>query len=424
MRIKALILLAAILAAAAFAFRPHPAPRQSGPIPHDAYVWQRNWSLVVGQAVTQSHERFGRIVYLAAEIAFHDNQPVITRIAPDYAALRACPKVGLAMRIGPWSGSFSRDGEPAGTIVNTAAELLRQASDEKLGIAEFQVDFDCPTAKLDSYATLLTMLRGKLGTTPLTITALPSWLDHASFKNLARQTDGYVLQIHSLRRPRSADDAMSLVQVKDATAAVEKAAGIGIRFRVALPTYGYRVFLAADGQVLAVQAEGPEPSVAAARVMEVRASPAEMASLVRQWTASRPAALAGIIWYRLPVADDILNWRSATLDAVMAGRTPAPRLVCRMHTGGGLVELSLANLGDDDAELRSQIAVQWNDGALLASDALGGFELIRSDQKHVTLRPGKPAAGVRLAPGADRLIGWLRFEKDTEVQTHVENIHP
>jgi hypothetical protein len=93
--------------------------------------------------------------------------------------------------------------------------------------------------------------------------------------------------------PRSADDAMNLVQVDVGTSAVEKAARLGIPFRVALPTYGYRVFLGVDGKVIAVQAEGPEPSVPRAKVTEVRASPAEMAGLVRQWTASRPAALAG-----------------------------------------------------------------------------------------------------------------------------------
>ena len=57
----------------------------------------------------------------------------------------------------------------------------------------------------------------------------------------------------------------------------------------------------------------------------VAADPDALARLVRGWMVDRPAALTGIIWYRLPVAGDTRNWSWPTLARVSAGEAPRTR---------------------------------------------------------------------------------------------------
>src|SRR4029077_5145510 len=99
------------------------------------------------------------------------------------------------------------------------------------------------------------------------------------------------------------DAAFLLCDPAAAKKAVEAAARFRRPFRVALPTYGYVVAFDRQGKGGGLSAEGPLlswPREAMVRV--ARSDPAAMAGLVRTWTADRPAALSGILWYRLPSA--------------------------------------------------------------------------------------------------------------------------
>ena len=102
------------------------------------------------------------------------------------------------------------------------------------------------------------------------------------------------------------------------------------------------------GRLVGLSAEGPLLSwPAGLRLREARSDPAAAAGLVREWTRDRPAELAGILWYRLPVEGDRLNWTGPALRAVMAGRSPqsAVRVDVRAPEPG-LVEIDLLNSGD------------------------------------------------------------------------------
>ena len=71
-----------------------------------------------------------------------------------------------------------------------------------------------------------------------------------------------------------------------------------------------------------------------------------MAELVRDWTRGPAPGADGILWYRLPVAGDRLNWSWPTLRAVMAGRAPGRGRAAVREPEPGLVEIDLVNDGE------------------------------------------------------------------------------
>jgi len=348
------------------------------------------------------------------------------RVAIDYPALKSAgAPVGLSLRIGPYNGVFTESDANAVRICQLAESLVERARSQGLTPAELQIDFDCAEAKLEGYQLWVRALRRRVAPVPLTITALPSWLHRPSFAVLAGATDGYVLQVHSLARPSSIQTPMTLCDSAGAIEAVERAGKIGVPFRVALPTYGYLVAFDRDGRFAGLSAEGPSgewPS--AAQVRALRADPAAMAALVSRWTARRPACMNGIIWYRLPVAGDSLNWRWATLEAVMAGRVPQPGMSAVVRKPEPLVyEVVLENSGESDGSLGGSVVVCCDRSAIVAADALGGFEQTSAEGRTV-FRPTPALATDRLAPGDRRTIGWMRLSQDREVTAYVKSNDP
>jgi hypothetical protein len=402
----------------------HPAgARASGPIPHHAYVWQRAWTGEVRRAVTDADPNLVRLVALAAEVQFHASDPPrLVRAALDYAALLASGRgVGLALRVGPYPGPFRHDDAPATFLADLAESIITEARRAGLMPAELHVDFDCAESKLDGYRLWLEAIRPRAAPTPVTVTALPCWLDRPAFGRLIAAADGYVLQVHSVQPPRASPGEMVLCDPAAAAEAVERAARFGRPFRVALPTYAYLAAFDASGRLLGLSAEGPSanwPDDADLRA--VRSDAGAMAGLVRAWTADRPAAMAGVIWYRLPVAGDRWNWRPPTLSAVMAGRTPRANL--HAHTRRvepGLVEIELANIGDADAVAGVSVAVGCDGADVLAADALGGFRCVASPRGGLLLCGPQASPAPLLGPGQRRMIGWVRLRSQKEVEAHV-----
>jgi hypothetical protein len=350
LRKKRVIILSTLLvvavAAGAWVFFSWLAPRTSGPLRQEVYVWQRAWTQPVRDAVGQHGTNFAEIAVLKAEISWSTNrQPQLTRVAVDYETLaKARRSVGIALRIGPYSGPFAPpSGAPAMTnskapsalrsagavqdasvtdyLCNVAAGIVNEARTNRVPLAELQIDFDCAESKLDGYRVWIEAIQRRVAPLPVTITALPSWLDSRAFQRLAAVTTNYVLQVHSAARPRSASAPFTLCDPRAARRAVERAGRIGVPFRVALPTYGYVLAFEPGGKFISLAAEGPRPNWPTnALLRTVESDALELAELVRGWTASRPEALRGVIWYRLPVATDKHNWSWPTLNAVMTGR--------------------------------------------------------------------------------------------------------
>ena len=420
------VLVLAALGAVAAMHRASRLARASGPMTQQCYIWQRAWTPAVVAAVQSSSPARSADVVLAAEASFRAGQLRIVKVSVDYAALNSAGRpAGLALRIGPYSGSFATNDAMATQLADLAAGLMDDWKNHGHSPSELQIDFDCAESHLAGYRHWIEAIGRKVEPTPVTITVLPSWLNSSAFAPLARLAPNYVLQVHSLRRPTSVDAPMNLCDSDAARKAVERAGKIGVPFRVALPTYGYFVAFDAGGQFVGLSAEGPSLDWPAdTRIRTLRADPAAMAALIRQWTNDRPSSMTGIIWYRLPVAGDTLNWRTATLTAVMGGRAPMPSLHARViRTEPSLAEIWLDNDGDADAPLNVQVAVHCPPDTIAASDALGGFE--KDDAvPQLVFRAGSSSNNEFLPPGDRRAIGWVRLVSDMEVQADVLPNHP
>jgi hypothetical protein len=328
--------------------------------------------------------------------------------------------VGLALRIGPYAGPFSDRDKAAAAITALARSLVAEAAAEGIQPAELQIDFDCASSRLEGYARWIRSLRPALAPVPLTITALPVWLDEPAFRPLVAATDGFVLQVHSLERPKSFAAAFTSCNPGAARAAVAKAATFGVPFRVALPTYGYLMAFAANGQFVGLSAEGPAKNWPAdARLREVRSDPIVMAELVQEWIAQHPAGLRGFLWYRLPVAVDNLNWRWPTLSAIIAPRSPRESVRAESRrVEVGLVEVNLVNDGDLDISSRLALEIHWQDARLVAGDGLQGFRMAEVDASAARLM--NDSQPTRLYAGESRTIGWLRFNRNVVVQLELK----
>jgi hypothetical protein len=150
-------------------------------------------------------------------------------------------------------------------------------------------------------------------------------------------------------------------------------------------------------------------------VRAARSDPAVLAGLIRDWTRDRPAELAGILWYRLPVEGDRLNWSWPALRAVMAGREPRGAVRADVRAPEpGLAEIDLVNEGDGESALPSPVRVRWK-GTFLAADGLAGYQMQPPERNGLSLARPRPG---RLRPGERRTIAWLRFASPTEI--HVE----
>lgn len=388
--------------------------RATGPLSYEAYVWQRDWTPAVQEAVREASD-FARIIVLTAEVDLRGDLPRIFRIPLAPETLKASGRpVGAAVRVSSFPTRFADDPKRADAVRRVVRDVLAEARTKGIQLAEIQIDYDCPDSKLEDYRAFLSSLRAETGKTPLVITALPTWTGRRrDFHNLISTADGYVLQVHSVTQPKGRGTELVLCDPETARWWVEQVARFRKPFRVALPTYSYLLMFNTEGKLLGVSAEGSLFSVPeGARVRRIDSNPEDMAGLIQYWTRDRPAELAGVLWYRLPVEGDRMNWSGATLRAVMAGRTPrgevsaAPR-----EPEPGLVEIEIVNAGEAEAPSPATVRVRWKGSAPIAADGLSVYRLVKAPGEIRLERSG----GGALRPGERRTIAWLRFADRTEV---------
>ncbi len=411
-----------MLSGVAFGADPSPA-RAAGsePLQHSAYVWQRAWTPAVQSAVFQHESNFHSLCALAAEVSFPNGRPTVSRVRLDFDCLRQPGfRVSLALRINAYPGPYATSNSVTTRLTTLAQEILKEARNAGVTPSELQIDFDCAETKLDGYAMWLREIKNRVAPVPVVFTALPSWLKHPEFARLAGVGSGFVLQVHSLERPRGPDTPFQLCDPAAARIAVAQAARVGVPFQVALPTYGYVLGFNPRGEFIGLSAERGRADWPPSTIRrEVRSDPVAMAGLLSAWSTNRPANLRGIIWYRLPIEDDILNWRWRTLGAMVTGQPlrERARAVWR-RVEPGLGEICLVNDGQLDLSSRPKITARWNGARLIGSDGLYGFVVSEESQTQLTWRC--PLLDWRLNAGEQQVIGWMRLEQDCEVQVELD----
>ena len=381
------------------------AEKRSAPLPHEAFVWQRAWTPEVSTAVRESVMR--RLHVLAAELRLQDGKPVITSVTPDWSALRAFPgEVGAVIRIHASVGSTGWDAPACGAVAALVEEVREKFADGEVPLTEIQLDYDCPEKRLGDYARMLrTLKKGRPDL--LKITALPSWLSREPVRELLELSPGYVLQLHSLHLPRG-DQLTSLINVDEARKAIVRAAEIGVPFRVALPTYSCVVEFAQDGRVKEVHGEDlPSGLGLAGENLAVLDSDAyALADLVATWQARSPSLMQSIIWYRLPVSSDRLNWPAEVLAKVVRGGNLKRGWTVKLEPAAdGQHEVILCQEGDAPDDLPREIAISNTE----AADGVRGYIVQGQPPESIILRLEQPTRFGRVRPGEHIVIGWARF---------------
>jgi hypothetical protein len=390
------------------------ATRVPSPLPQRGYLWQRDWTAAVDGAVLEAQKRMDGVVVLGAEVRWAGKKPEAVRANINWEVLKSHDvSCSIALRIAPYPGPFVADDTTARFIVSVAKSLVDLATSHGVALREFQIDFDCAQKDLREFRGWLRVLHEAVHPLRFVITTLPAWLDDPEFVPLLRETDGYVLQVHSV--PRSnVNDRSSLCDAALARTWVRKAARLGLPFSVALPTYRCSAAYDAAGKLLSVAMDGVQPAWPPdTRVLEFATNADEMAMLVKEWRQTRPPQLHEIIWYRIPVATDVRNWRWVTLSAVMSGRKPLHQLVV-LQEGENPIDLAIANTGEADEPLDSVVTASWSSSVIVAADALRGWVVDLTDGRAVFATAAEHR--MRLSPGTKRRIGWLRYERPVNLQ--------
>ncbi len=380
------------------------------------YVWQREWSPPVVAAVQHAGGEFDDLMVLAAEAEFSAGAaaplPVIRPVV-NWAALAATGrKVWLVIRCPVRLAELLRSAETASAaradLAALGRETLAAARSPGVDVAGIQIDFDCPTSGLKDYALLVADLRRAWSGTPVAITALPTWLVSRDFAPLARQCDEFILQVHSLELPTTFDQPIILCRADCVGPWAARAARVGVPFRVALPTCGYRVIFDDAGKFAALAAEGPAPRRAVGgRERVVMPDPVELAHVAAALAASPPDHCLGVAWFRLPVATDRLNWPWATLEAVRAGREPVTAFTAEIRRPEpALAEVWITNTGERNVPFPVRCDVEVRRSEVVAFDLLNGFSEDDSPGDSSKMRLVGPAPAV----GEPVMVGWLRLK--------------
>lgn len=365
---------------------------QPTPLSNDAYIWQRVWTPPVAEALTQSQGLVRGWRVLAGETSAGGRD---INVQADLVALRSArAPVILVLRIDGRAERLDADQ----TLVRLRAWITQWRA-AGIQLAGVEIDYDCPTSKLPVYTRYLAALRAGLDL-PLSITALPTWLDSPLLKALLSEADESVLQVHAVLAPsRGLFDAERARRWMD-----DYAKRTSRPWRVALPAYGSRVVWDEDGRIAAIESERPalQPS---SRDSELLARPQALADFVKQLEARPPAGLAGVVWFRLPTSADQRAWSLPTWRAVLARQalTPVLTALARASSQSGAQDLFLSNTGNADAELPFRVRLG---GTCRQADGINGYTLEYDDQGPYLRR----AQEGLLRPGFQRQIGWIRCE--------------
>jgi hypothetical protein len=260
--------------------------------------------------------------------------------------------------------------------------LVGEALTAAPGSAGVQIDWDVPTRLLPRYATWLGGLRQRLPkSTPLSCTALLTWLDSPGFLQVANAVDIIVPQCYALGPPAS--EAEAVVGGADAVALARRLGAIGRPHRIGLATYEQTAINASDGTLRTVAAPLTAEDLLAAdirwsgvrrgseRILDLKApwdlsighmrlhagdrlrcAQPQAEALAREIAAVRAAAgpgFHGLAIFRLPAPGDLPAFEPRRLAKTMTGKGLLPaRLDRDLLQHEGHWQLLLANPGDED----------------------------------------------------------------------------
>ncbi|MGY2338104.1 DUF3142 domain-containing protein [Pseudomonas sp. SDO5532_S415] len=372
------------------------------PLDQQLYVWQRQWTPAHEAALRDSRADFSTLRVLALQ-AFPQAGWSRARIDPALLKGDGRPLIAV-IRLDGQLKSLNQE-----EVTTQIQQVISDWQAQGLTLAGVEIDHDAGNARLPAYREFLTHLLAVLPTSvPLSITALPAWLDSPELPALLSTVDSSVLQVHAVSDPRHGlfdpDQARQWVKAWSRVSAKP--------FYLALPAYGVALLPDAGGSPIVESEVSIERD---GQRRELLADPQPLSQLGTELRADPPAHLAGLIWFRLPLANDRRAWSLTTLRAVARGDALDSRLALSLSAHQGLYDIGVRNEGNLDSAWpeRLTLAVQGCEGA----DALAGYALQQGPDllTFTRLRDG------RIAAGGQRAIGWARCAKIDQGES---NVHP
>ena len=356
------------------------------------YIWQRQWTPAHESALRQSQGDFSTLRVLTLQ-AFPGAGWSRARIDPALLKADGRPLIAV-IRLDGQLKALDQD-----EVIAQIQQVLGDWQAQGLTPVGVEIDHDAGNARLPAYGKFLGQLRKVLPVNVrLSITALPAWLDSPALPGLLETVDSSVLQVHAVSDPRQ-----GLFDPKQARHWAQRWSDVTTRpFYLALPAYGVALLTQESGAPV-VESEVPIDRGGERR--ELLADPQQVAGLAADLRADPPKHLAGLIWFRLPLAGDRRAWSLTTLGAVARGDNLDSRLALQWEEQGGLYDIRLVNQGNLDSPWPQRLTLAV--GACDGVDALAGYTL----QQTPGLLTFTRIQEGRLAAGSQRAIGWARCTK-------------
>lgn len=386
----------------------------------EAYVWQRVWTDAVKDSVVENRENFSGYTVQVADYSWSKTGYWKADYFPDAIDYAASNKVTIAVRIGAEAAnSVNGNWQPDQTAQMT--KLLCDLLNNLPNCDTIQIDYDCPSAKLAHYSIFLEALRTTLPKHQIEFTALPDWIRQDDFEALSKLADRYVIQVHGV----SGYSKEKLCDPTQAKWAAEECGKLSTPFLIALPTYQHLVARNSDGKIIEVISEG---SVTNAKLDYefVSADKNDLTNLINLWKTDRPALMQGVIWYRLPVENEEMNWTIETLNTVMLGdKLPAGAISSKaILKDNGMQEIVLINNSTQRLYWPKKVWLSWEDDFCIAGEAGENYtlkKLIRAGAEAGMELEWKRQAPYMVAPKSTIRIGWLRLDKKSDISIDLKD---
>ncbi len=360
-----LLLLALLLAGGYLTL--HPSPAQDRPFEISFWYWQHWYSRTTVE--DQSLRSLGVKQLFVLGGSFHWTGYQLNLFQEqEWNDPMVGPKVQLVFNIVGLARDYARIGndELAKTIISGIRRGLGSAAKGKQDVRGVQIDFDCPTARLDKYAKLLHQIRAGLPKKlAFSITALPTWFTGDAALTVAREVDFVVPQYYENQIPESLDKMRPIANLKILENGLRRMGELGIPFYAGIPSYGRAYvfnengrlegvtgdfsaeYLLQNGQLRFVKRYGggasAKPAPAADYigedfyVFETRSSPKQTvvydyptptlaAMNLKIVKDKRPPNCMGVIFFRYPESTELSTISLQSLEAAINGEHPAPEL--------------------------------------------------------------------------------------------------
>ena len=373
------------------------------------YIWQKKWNNQIAESILKV-EKYNLTYYIfAGDISYENKKWGFRKISVVWKYLKNTKKIILVFRITQNAAAVLNSVNSEKFIEGLKlfiCDIVNQAKEEEVAIQGIQIDYDCPSKKLAGYKKLLKVINRHFFKSEISITALPDWLDYNEFTELAGYCDYYVMQLHSFDIPKNNAELNITPEIEQVKKYIKLCLKVKIPFFVALPTYGYEVNYNDSYAVTALRAENTNFGQYRYFKKKIVAANIEKTLQIKKYLENlKIKLLKGIIWFRLPVENDIFNWSLKTFSAVMENcLTKSDCKIILEKSKDGAIGVFIENAGEANSFTENICGLNLKNSRIESFDLKKGFYLTSSN----SLLISKPIlAGQRI------YAGWIRLKNNS-----------